>query len=66
MIRNRPDRYGRNERLGVWLMALALVVAAVLGAAAGLIWDYTGASDLFDESEEAQSGNDAAGATDEV
>ncbi len=55
MIRNRPDRFGRKERLGVWLMALALVVASTLGAAAGLIWDYTGASDLFEESEEAEA-----------
>lgn len=59
MIKNRPGQYGRKERLGVWIMVLALVCAAALGAGVGLIWDYAGASQLFAEAEETPS-EDAA------
>lgn len=65
MIRNRPGGYGRPERLGVWLMALALVCAAVVGAGMGLVWDYSGASQLFEESEDNGDGEESEEDADE-
>ena len=62
MIRNRPDSYARKERLRVGAMALALVIAAVLGATMGLVWDYSGASSLFDEDQAAEGAEDVSAA----
>jgi hypothetical protein len=43
-----------SEPLGVIIMALALVFAAVLGAAAGLLWHASGLGE--DEAETADEG----------
>jgi hypothetical protein len=45
----------RKPRLGVWRMALALVLAAFLGGALGLIWQSTGLGDGEDEDPQADS-----------
>jgi len=51
MMLGRSGR--RREPLHVWIMALALVLAAFLGAALGLVWQSSG------------FGNDEAAATPE-
>jgi hypothetical protein len=45
----------RNEPLHVFWMALALVAAAFLGAALGLLWHWAG---FGDETEQAADGAD--------
>lgn len=50
----------RKPRLGVWRMALALVLAAFLGGALGLIWQSTGLGDDAETDSAADSGADSA------
>ena len=47
MALGNPQR--PKSRLGVWIMLVALVVSAVFGAAAGLVWQSV---DWFDEEPE--------------
>ncbi|MES2699959.1 MAG: hypothetical protein V4647_10145 [Pseudomonadota bacterium] len=50
----------RKPRLGVWRMALALVLAAFLGGALGLIWQSTGLGDADEAASAADSALDSA------
>ena len=48
----------RNEPLNVIAMALALVLAAFLGAALGLIWHASGLGDSAEEAPASQRATD--------
>ncbi len=56
-----PSR--RSAPLGVARMALALVLAAFLGAALGLVWQDSGLGDAQEEEQEEVLTSEAAGQT---
>jgi hypothetical protein len=62
MVLRRQGEPG--PQIGVWRMALALVVAAFLGGAAGLIWQSAGFGDDAEEDETGTVEPDATGAGD--